>query len=157
VGVVQDAVDHGGTMLAHHHDQAAWRQLVGAQVDLAARSDLHCRMPDEAERCHVILEPLPLGDDAIARRTRAPAGSPGRALHTVAVGEGIIDLAIGPVRGDGDGASDAVACLSLEAGRFCPPSSKMILIISACLAKHLVAAQGSFGRIWWCWQIARFA
>src|SRR6478736_2391769 len=113
------AIDDRDHVAADADHKATGWQLLGSKVNLAPLPDLHCRDPFESQLRHVVVEPLPLGRDAISRGAFARAAllhAFRHALRGVPVGETLVDLGIWPARSDGHGTRNAITCIAFEAG-----------------------------------------
>src|SRR3990167_1478203 len=95
MGIVDHAVNDGCEVLADRDDEATRRQLAVEEMDSAALADRHCRRPEEAQRPHVVLEPLARRMDTVA--SRGPARLP---LAPSATGQRGVDLDVGAPASD---------------------------------------------------------
>src|SRR5512146_1915817 len=104
------------------------------EVDFAARPDVHRGNPSEAERRHIVPEPLPLGADAVPSATRALAYPLGFALIGCLARQLHIDCFVGQARRYRYRPADAVTSRSFVPSRRAPAVvvdvSHVILAIS---------------------------
>lgn len=92
MGVVDHAVDNGGQVPRDLHDKRALRQLGGAQMDLAARADLHGRGPTPAEGFKMTLISLAVYTSAAVRSLLLASADP---FHHCQAVKSVVDLPVG--------------------------------------------------------------
>jgi hypothetical protein len=118
---VDHAVEYSNNVLADVNNEAPAWQLIGTQVHLAAGANPHCRRPGPAKFFQIW--PVDLWRNAVAWCGSTAATTSRYVLRRpVSMQNGIslklmsqclIDGSIGLTGGDGDGAGDTVASLSL--------------------------------------------
>ncbi len=104
--VVNHAIDHGSQMFRDRDNQSPWWKFLGSQMHGATRADMHCWIPNPAQRFHDSFDGSLV--DA-GRRVAYAALSRACALVGCCAVHEIIDLLIGKTYCDGNRSRNAIA------------------------------------------------
>jgi hypothetical protein len=123
---MEHAVDHGARVAADFDYQPSRRQFPLPKMDQATLAYSHRRRPDEAEFCHIILEPFALHANAVI--CCLFSGQPFRSapcdtLSEVTMRQARVQVRVGESGDNGNGAANAISSFAAETSGGAPAIS----------------------------------